>query len=121
MDYQKYQRYYVKSVFTNNEISTNDNLYIKFKNKFKVNLKLTNKEITEIKHSVFGNLNSLDFEDVLKKIEIDNDHKLEINSTDISYELKINNKDINRKERIFILTTDNMRKNLNSNEITNFF
>ena len=44
MAYQKYQRYYVKSVFTNNEISTNDNLYIKFKNNFKIKLELANKK-----------------------------------------------------------------------------
>ena len=121
MAYRKYLRYYVKSVFTNNEISTNDNIFIKFKNKFNVKLELTNKEINEIKHSVFGELNSLDFEDLLKKIKIDKDYKLEINTTDISYEIKINNKDINRKERIFIITTDNMKKYLNNNEITNFF
>ena len=38
MTYPKYQRYYVKSDLTNNEISTNDNLYLKFKNNFKVKL-----------------------------------------------------------------------------------
>ena len=60
MAYRKYLRYYVKSVFTNNEITTNDNIFIKFKNKFNVKLELTNKEINGIKHSVFGELNYLD-------------------------------------------------------------
>ena len=121
MSYKKYQRYYIKSLFHNNDFINIEKVQIKFKNDFKTTFKLKNKEIVVIKHDTIGNFNTLSLEDLLKNINISDTLKLEIKTYDVFYNININNKDVERKEKIIYLTTDDMRKNLNNPKIKNFF
>lgn len=54
MSYKKYQEYYTKCLFINNEIKNYNNVLYRFKNNFKGEFKLTQKEIIEIKYFVLG-------------------------------------------------------------------
>lgn len=91
------------------------------KNKFNTNFTLNDKQIIAIKHDTIGKLNNLSLEDLLKNIKKEDTHKIEIKTIDIFYNIKINNKEIERKEKIIFLITINMRKNLANQDITNFF
>ena len=41
---------------------------MQFKNEFNIDLKLNTNDITQIKHKIWGNLNNLDIEHLLKEI-----------------------------------------------------
>jgi len=60
MTFRKYQEYYDKAIFLNNEIIQKIELYKKFKEKFKIDLNLNNNEISTIKHYTIGKYNKLD-------------------------------------------------------------
>ena len=68
MNHKKYKSYYIKSIYIYNEITIIDNIYIKFKNNFKIILKLNKVDTSQIKHLVLGDLNTLKFEDILKNL-----------------------------------------------------
>jgi len=121
ISYKKYQRYYIKSLFLNNDFTNIERICIKFKNEFNTNFKLNNREIIAIKLDTIEKLNTLSIEDLLKNIKIGDTYKLEIKTYDIFCHININNKDIERKEKIIFLNTDNMRKSLADPHITNFF
>ena len=111
MSFKKYQIYYVKSLFSNNDISSTANIIMQFKNKFNIDLKLNSNDIAQIKHKIVGNLNNLDIEHLLKEIKLEPNLGLEVNSTDIKYTININNKDIDRAEKIIVISTNLMREN----------
>ena len=94
---------------------------MKFKQLFKKDFILTQKEVNDIKYNTIGKYNKLDFIELCNKIELEEDKKLEINTTDIKYNININNKLIERKEKIVIFTTLKMRELLNNSEIYNYF
>ena len=71
MTYKKYQIFYVKSLYSNNDISNTANIIMKFKNKFNIVFKLNPNDLTQIKHKIVGNLNNLDIENLLKEIKLD--------------------------------------------------
>ena len=121
MSYKKYQRYYIKSLFLNNDFINIERVQIKYKNDFNTTFKLNNKEIVSIKHDTIGKFNTLSLEDLIKNINISDTLKLEIKTYDVFYNININNKDVERKEKIIYLTTGDMRKNLNNPNIKNFF
>ena len=90
MSYKKYQRYYIKALFLNNDFTDIEKIQIKFKNEFNTNFKLTNREIIAIKHDSIGKLNTLSIEELLKNIKIEDSCKLEIKIHDIFYHININ-------------------------------
>ena len=47
--------------------------------------------------------------------------KCKLNSTDINYSININNKDIDRKEKIIDISTKLTRENLKNKKIKNYF
>ena len=87
MSYKKYQRYYIKSLYLNNDFTDIERILNKFKNEFNTKFKLTNTEIIAIKHDTVGKLNTLSIEELLKKITIDDSIKLEIKTNDIFYHI----------------------------------
>ena len=89
MSYKKYQRYYIKSLYLNNDFTDIERILNKFKNEFNTKFKLTNIEIIAIKHDTVGKLNTLSIEELLKKITIDDSIKLEIKTHDIFYHINI--------------------------------
>ena len=89
MSYKKYQRYYIKSLYLNNDFIDIERILNKFKNEFNTKFKLTNTEIIAIKHDTVGKLNTLSIEELLKKITIDDSIKLEIKTLDIFYHINI--------------------------------
>ena len=50
MKFKKYQEFFIKCLFTNNDIILNVELYKKFKDQFNLDLQLNNKEISDIKY-----------------------------------------------------------------------
>ena len=68
MSYKKYQIFYAKSSYSNNNITSTANIIMQFKNEFNIDLKLNTNDITQIKHKIWGNLNNLDIEHLLKEI-----------------------------------------------------
>ena len=70
-----------------------------FINKFNINLSLNRNEIYKEKFYGLGSLNNLDIIETLKLISND-DIQIYLNSLDIFYEYKENNKNIKREEKI---------------------
>ena len=121
MSFKKYQEYFTKALFKENEANNFNDILMKFKQLFKKDFILTQKEVNDIKYNTIGKYNKLDFIELCNKIELEEDKKLEINTTDIKYNININNKLIERKEKIVIFTTLKMRELLNNSEIYNYF
>ena len=94
---------------------------MKFKNKFNIELKINANVLTQIKHKTVENLNNLDLENLLKEIKLNVNLGFEVNSTDINYSININNKDIDRKEKIIDISTKLTRENLKNKKIKNYF
>ena len=121
MSFKKYQEYFTKTLFKENEANNFNDILMKFKQLFKKDFILTQKEVNDIKYNTIGKYNKLDFIELCNKIELEENKKLEINTTDIKYNININNKLIERKEKIIIFTTLKMREILNDSEIYNYF
>ena len=121
MEFKKYQEYYVRSLFINNDVIQNLDIYKKFKELFKTQLTLTNNEIIKIKHNTIGYLNNLNIIDLCKELEKDSDLNIKINITDINYKLNQSGKDIEKHESVIIITTKKMRDNVNNKFINNYF
>ena len=121
MKFKKYQEHYTKALFKENESSNYNDIITKFKNKFNKDFLLTQKEVNDIKYNTIGKNNKLEFFELCKKLELEGEKKLEINKTDIKYNIIINNKNIERKEKIIVITTLKMRELLKDPEINNFF
>ena len=64
----------------------------KFKDQFNLDLQLNNKEISDLKYKTIRYLNNYDILKLCKQIEIEEEYKLLINSTDINYSITINEK-----------------------------
>ena len=79
MSFKKYQEYYVKKMFMKNEIKNYNGIYTKFKNQFKIEFILTQKEITDIKYMSLSKTNNLDFYELCKSIRLEKEQSLEIN------------------------------------------
>ena len=121
MSFKKYQEFFAKVLFKENEANNFNDIIIKFKELFKKDFILTQKEINDIKYNTIGKNNKLDFISLCKKIILEDGKKLEINETDIIYLITINNKTIERKEKIVIITTEKMRQLLKDTNINNYF
>ena len=121
MSFKKYQEFFAKVLFKENEANNFNDIIIKFKELFKKDFILTQKEINDIKYNTIGKNNKLDFISLCKKIILEDEKKLEINETDIKYLITINNKTIERKEKIVIITTKKMRQLLKDTNINNYF
>ena len=92
MNYRKYQEYFVKCCFQNNEIIQNIDIFKKFKDQFKIDLGLTNLEISKLKNQIIGKYNKMDLYELCSNIEFSKDIGFKIQSSDITYEIKSNNK-----------------------------
>ena len=79
MSFKKYQEYYVKKMFMKNEIKNYNDICTKFKNQFKIEFILTQKEITDIKYMSLSKTNNLDFYELCKSIRLEKEQSLEIN------------------------------------------
>ena len=84
-------------------------------------LQLNNKEIWDIKYKTIGYLNNYDILNLCKQIEMDEEYKLLINSTDINYSITINKKKKNRDETIIVISTEKIRKESINAKVNNFF
>ena len=58
MKFKKYQEFFIKCLFINNDIIQNVECYKKFKDQFNLDLQLNNKEISDIKYKTIGYLNN---------------------------------------------------------------
>lgn len=68
MSFKKYQEYYAKKMFMKNEIKNYNDIYTKFKNQFKIEFILIQKEITDIKYMSLSKTNNLDFYELCKSM-----------------------------------------------------
>ena len=120
MNYIKIQRYYVQALLKLNQANDISSIKSIFKNKFNVPFLINNNDFTKIKYKAFGSLQNLDLIDICRKISND-DIKININTIDLVYELKNNDKKDKKSEKVIVLTTDYSEKALNNNYIENFF
>ena len=100
---KKHQKYYVRALFKNNMADNIDTIKSIFKNKFNINLSLNRNEIYKEKFYGIGSLNSFISND---------DIKIYLNSLDIFYQYKENNKNVKREGKVIILTTETIRNKL---------
>ena len=121
MKFKKYQEFFIKCLFINNDIIQNVECFKIFKDQFNIDLQLNNKEISDIKYKTIGYLNNYDILKLCKQIEIEEEYKLLINSTDINYSITINGKIKNRDETIIVISTEKMRKESINENVNNFF
>ena len=121
MSYKKYQEYYTKYLFINNEIKNYNDVLYRFKNNFACEFKLSQKEIIDIKYLAVGKNNRLDFYSLCIKIQMEEEQKFQVSVSDIVYKISINNKEVERNEKIVILTTKKMREILKDINISNYF
>ena len=91
MEYRKYQEYFVKCCFKNNDIIQNIDIYKRFKEKFNLDINLTNNEISKLKNQIIGKYNKMDLHEFYSEIEFDKDLEFKIYTSDIIYEIKHNN------------------------------
>ena len=68
MSFKKYQEFFAKVLFKENEANNFNDIIIKFKELFKKDFILTQKEINDIKYNTIGKNNKLDFISLCKKI-----------------------------------------------------
>ena len=120
MQYIKYQKYYIRSLYKSNENMDISNIKSMFKNKFNLKLTISKEEIYKEKYNVFGDINKMSIETLCDKIS-DNNIKVNNKTIDIFYDYNEKNKIIKREERVIILTTETMEKNLKDPNISNFF
>ena len=121
MNYEKIQKFYVRSLFKANECIDINTIHSNFKNSFNVPLKLTNHQIYNEKYIALGTNKNLDLFEICKKLS---NEKLKVNlkSIDIFYDIKNkDNKTTKKEEKVIIITTDIMENNLKSNNLTNYF
>lgn len=122
MENKKFQKYFVKACFKNNDVIQNLDIIKKFKDKFHIDIALTLNDIKEIKNEILGNYNKLNIYDVCSNILIDKDLEFKVNATDIIYKINFNdNKFIERNEKVLVLGTRNMRNILKNENINNYF
>ena len=117
---RKNQKYYVYySIIKNNDI---DNATIRknFYDKTKISLGLNVFDISKIRNKIIGKFKNLNLDDLITKIKCNN---LEIDKYifDIKYNIKIKNKDIERKQKIIIIGIKDNFNYLNEKETNEFF
>jgi len=79
MSLKKYQEYYTKKMFTdNNNIKIYNDIYTQFKKEFNLEFNLTQKKINDIKYKV----NKFEFYDLCQSIKTERDTDIDINSYD---------------------------------------
>ena len=91
MEIKKYQKYFVKACFKNNDVIQNVDILKKFKDKFNIDIGLSLNEIKELKNEILGNYNKLNIYDVCSNILVDKDLEFKVNVTDIIYKIKLIN------------------------------
>ncbi len=113
-------RFYVSSYYINNIADKIDTCKAIFKSKFNISLNLTREDFYKEKYNALGTTNNLDLIDTCKLIS-DGDIIIKVNTIDIFYEYKENNKLQNREEKVIVLTTEKMKEKLNDKNIDNYF
>ena len=107
LNLKKFQKYFVRAIYKTNEENDNNNIKTKFKNRFNIRLILTNKEMYKEKHLALGTLYNLDMLEICERINSE-EIKININSFDIFYDYKLNNKIEKRKDKIIIIISEKM-------------
>ena len=72
MNYDKIQKFYVRSLFKNNECIDINTIHNSFKSEFNIPLKLSNAQIYKEKYIALGTNKNLDLFEICKKISTDN-------------------------------------------------